>query len=200
MKKLFVCFAGVLIAVLALTGCTGNNDDLDALREELRALIEENRCPCWDPWDGGDYDFGFGGDDGWVWDPGELFGSPAPELIEKVNAMLVGATGHYVEDWEVREQDFYRWLFIDYIPGTRGVSQQAMINVIPHMVILIELPEDADTAAVAAQILANTDPNRWICTGAEAHDVFYSGRYIVKVMSDNATVSAIRNNYAAVLG
>jgi len=135
------------------------------------------------------------------WNPEDILGNPDPALVALVDQLYDGIPDvPMTESWELTPANAQSMIFIDFVEGSKGVISQAMINVIPHALVLLELPEGADTAAVAAQIEANADPNKWICTAAEKLGVFTSGRYIVMVMSDAATVDAIEAKVPAVLG
>ena len=135
------------------------------------------------------------------WNPEDLLGNPDPALVGLIDQLYDGIPDvPMTESWELTPENAPSMIFIDFVEGSKGVISQAMINVIPHALVLLELPDGADTAAVAAQIEANADPNKWICTMAEKLGVFTSGRYIVMVMSDAPTVDAIEAKVPVVLG
>ena len=87
------------------------------------------------------------------------------------------------------------YLFIDYIDGSEALSSDAMIGSIAHSLVVLKLPEGADAAATAESIRANANPRKWICVEAEKVQVVSSGRYVMLVMSDTATVDAIVANF-----
>jgi len=202
MKK-FLKPAAVFVLGLALAAC-GSRD----AEEEVSGNTNGDLDFVWDLEPDGDWDFDwdydfdidFDFDLDFGWDPSEVLGNPAPELAALMNQLYTGVSdAPMVENWELTENNFESFLFIDYIPGSRGVVSQAMINVIPHAVVLLELPEGADVAAVAADIEASADPARWICVNAESLGVFHDGRFVVMAMSTTDTVRGIEANVPTVL-
>jgi len=194
MKKLMVVLAALVALSLVLVACGNNYNNGDY---QLGYEVDPDRYPT-DP--DLDYDFdldgGFGGGE-WV-DPD---GNPDPELIALVNVLLEGIDDVPMPlEMELTEENFQRFVFIDYIEGSTGVVSQAAISAIPHAVVLIELPEGVDAAAVAAEIDAAADPAHWICVEAEKASVFYGGNYVVFVMSFESVVNGIEANLDAAFG
>ena len=123
------------------------------------------------------------------------------EVLDTVQQLVAGAADEIMCDNIIISSDQYPYyLFIDYIEGSIAASSSAMIGSIPHSVVLLKLPEDADVAAVAAEIEENMDPRKWICVEAEATMVKTSGQYVLMVMSSQATVDAISANFDTVFG
>ena len=123
------------------------------------------------------------------------------EVLDTVQQLVAGAADEIMCDNIIISSDHYPYyLFIDYIEGSIAASSSAMIGSIPHSVVLLKLPEDADVAAVAAEIEENMDPRKWICVEAEATMVKTSGQYVLMVMSSQATVDAISANFDTVFG
>lgn len=92
--------------------------------------------------------------------------------------------------------DLYKsYLFIDYIDGSEALSSDALIGSIAHSLVVLKLPEGVDAAATAESIRTNADPRKWICVEAEKVSVVSSGRFVMLVMSDTATVDAIVANF-----
>ena len=144
-------------------------------------------------------DGGFGDD--WV----NPLGNPDPALSALMDNLLTGVEEPeggmpMTENWELTADNFEMFVMVDYIPGARGVISQAMINVIPHMVALIELPAGTDATAVAAQIESAADPARWICTEAEALEVAAQGHFVVVAMTWETVANGVMANVPAVLG
>ena len=122
------------------------------------------------------------------------------EVLDTVQQLVAGAADEIMCDNIIISSDQYPYyLFIDYIEGSIAASSSAMIGSIPHSVVLLKLPEDADVAAVAAEIEENMDPRKWICVEAEATMVKTSGQYVLMVMSSQA-VDAISANFDTVFG
>ena len=123
------------------------------------------------------------------------------EVLDTVQQLVAGAADEIMCDNIIISSDQYPYyLFIDYIEGSIAASSSAMIGSIPHSVVLLKLPEDADVAAVAAEIEENMDPRKWICVEAEATMVKTSSQYVLMVMSSQATVDAISANFDTVFG
>ena len=123
------------------------------------------------------------------------------EVLDTLQKLVAGAADDIMCDNIIITADQYPYyLFIDYIDGSIAASASAMIGSIAHSVVLLKLPEDADVAAVAADIEANMDPRKWICVEAEATMVKTSGQYVLMVMSSQATVDAISANFDTVFG
>lgn len=123
------------------------------------------------------------------------------EVLDTLQKLVAGAADDIMCDNTIITADQYPYyLFIDYIDGSIAASASAMIGSIAHSVVLLKLPEDADVAAVAADIEANMDPRKWICVEAEATMVKTSGQYVLMVMSSQATVDAISANFDTVFG
>ena len=123
------------------------------------------------------------------------------EVLDTVQQLVAGAADEIMCDNIIISSDQYPYyLFIDYIEGSIAASSSAMIGSIPHSVVLLKLPDDADVAAVAAEIEENMDPRKWICVEAEATMVKTSGQYVLMVMSSQATVDAISANFDTVFG
>lgn len=123
------------------------------------------------------------------------------EVLDTLQKLVAGAADDIMCDNIILPAEQYPYyLFIDYIDGSIAASASAMIGSIAHSVVLLKLPEDADVAAVAADIEANMDPRKWICVEAEATMVKTSGQYVLMVMSSQATVDAISANFDTVFG
>ena len=123
------------------------------------------------------------------------------EVLDTLQKLVAGAADDIMCDNTIITADQYPYyLFIDYIDGSIAASASAMIGSIAHSVVLLKLPEDADVAAVAADIEANMDPRKWICVEAEATMVKTSGQYVLMAMSSQEIVDAISANFDTVSG
>ena len=123
------------------------------------------------------------------------------EVLDTLQQLVAGAADDIMCDNTIITADQYPYyLFIDYIDGSIAASASAMIGSIAHSVVLLKLPEDADVAAVAADIEANMDPRKWICVEAEATMVKTSGQYVLMAMSSQEIVDAISANFDTVFG
>ena len=123
------------------------------------------------------------------------------EVLDTLQKLVAGAADEIMCDNIILPAEQYPYyLFIDYIDGSIAASASAMIGSIAHSVVLLKLPEDADVAAVAADIEANMDPRKWICVEAEATMVKTSGQYVLMAMSSQEIVDAISANFDTVFG
>lgn len=124
------------------------------------------------------------------------------DLLDKLAQLTEGATDGelMLMNVEVPAENYEYTLFIPYIEGSHAVVSEPMIGSIAHSVALLQLPEDADAEAVAAEIEANMDPRKWICVEAEASWVKASGQYVLMVMSTQEAADAIAANFDAVFG
>jgi len=190
MKRFLTFFAACALGVV-LVACGSNNNDNNQNEND------QNQDLVWDYDTDEDYDFDFDLDGGFGWyNP---LGNPDPALSALMAQLYEGVEAPMVENWELTQENFSNFIFIDYIPDSVGIMSQAMINVIPHLMVLLEVPAGMDAAAVAADIEANADPARWICVMAEALGVFSHGQYVIMVMSDQSVVDGIHANIATVL-
>ena len=113
------------------------------------------------------------------------------QLIEGVNSEISTAS------IPLDEENFKAYTFIDYIEGAEGVVSKAMISSVAHSVVLVRLPEDADVQAVAEDIEANANPNKWLCVTAEKTQVVSHGNLVLLVMSFEDDVDTIVDNFNA---
>jgi len=191
MKKLMILVALVLALTLVLVACGpadyNNNPEITTYPDfDIDPNLPDFDFDIDDPWGGGE----------WV-DPD---GDPAPALVALINELYEGVDDvPMTMDIELTAANFEQFVFIDYVEGATGVVSQAMISAIPHAVVLIQLPEGADAAAVAAEIEEAADPNRWICVEAEKAAVFHSGNFVVFAMSFEGVVDGIAYNVGTVL-
>ena len=222
MKKVLMAFGMVALLALGLAACAndddnGSNADITVSNQNGGDYIEilDNEDMCNPPYfcaypddfcwfcdfdiDDIDLDGGFGGDWEWV-DP---TGNPDERLVALVTQLHENFEAEFVPmrfDMELTADNFERYLLIDYIAGVRGVISEAVINVHPHVVVLMEVEDGMDAEAIAAQIGAAADPTRWICVHAEAFDVVAHGNFIVFVMSWQDVVIGVLGNVPVVLG
>ena len=124
------------------------------------------------------------------------------DLLDKLAQLTEGATAGelMLMNVEVPAENYEYTLFIPYIEGSHAVVSEPMIGSIAHSVALLQLPEDADAEAVAAEIEANMDPRKWICVEAETSWVKTSGQYVLMVMSTQEAADVIAANFDAVFG
>ena len=124
------------------------------------------------------------------------------DLLDKLAQLTEGATPEemMLMNAEVPADSYEYLLFIPYIEGSYAVVSEPMIGSIAHSVVLLQLPEDADVQAVAAEIETNMDPRKWICVEAESSWVKTSGQYVLMVMSTQEAANVIAANFETVFG
>ena len=98
---------------------------------------------------------------------------------------------------EITEDTFNYELGIDYIEGAEAIYSGPMITSIAYCSYLVRLPEGTDAAAVAEEIEANANPNKWVCVTAEKVAVRQSGNLIFFTMANTADVDTMVANFEA---
>jgi len=209
MKKFLLMFGMAALLAVGLTACGGEGSN----GSDEGSTYHTGGNGVGVITDGDDYDFdydfdfdfdfdldggfGFGGGD-WVFDEG----NPDETLLSLVTQLHENFEAAFIPmrfEVELTAQNFERYLMIDYIEGITGVISEAVINVHPHVVVLMEVSEGMDASAIAAQIEAAADPARWICVAAEAFEVVAHGNFIVFVMSWADVVTGVIGNISTVL-
>lgn len=99
---------------------------------------------------------------------------------------------------ELTETNYNYYLFTDTpIAGSEALACDAMINAVAHSAVLLRVAEGDDAEAIAETLRTNANPNKWICTGAEAVKVTVHNRTILLVMSTQAITDAMSANFDA---
>ena len=101
------------------------------------------------------------------------------------------------EPMELTEENFEFFAFLPYAEGYEGLQADALIGSIAHSVALLQLPEDADAEAVAAEIEANMDPRKWICVEAESKIVDFSGDTVILIMTSADLAEQLHSGFTA---
>ena len=193
MKKLTMILALMIALALVLAACGPNYDPhYDYTTDPYDPGFTFNDNDLW-----GDHNDPFGGNDNdWV----NPDGNPDPALVALITLLYEGVDDvPMTMDAELTAANFDQFVFIDYIEGATGVVSQAVVSAIPHAVVLLQLPEGSDAAAVAAEIDEAADPARWICVEAEKASVFYAGNFVVFAMSFENVVDGVGANVNNVL-
>ena len=121
------------------------------------------------------------------------------EMIDLLEQLVGGINDELtVMNMEVTSDVFEYYVNVPYIEGAYAVCSAPMIGSIAHEVVLVELPEGTDVAAVAAEMEANMDPIKWVCVEAETCWVKTSGNYVVAVMSAAQMADAVAANFDTV--
>ncbi len=127
---------------------------------------------------------------------------PAPDaggtdLSALMATLLNGVDLPAVGDVPLSSENFSFYAFTEYKDGFNGLASDAMMSSVAHSVVLVEVPEGEDVAAIASGMESNADPRKWICVAAEKVEVATKGNLILLVMSSEATVDQIIANFNA---
>ena len=89
---------------------------------------------------------------------------------------------------------FESYAFTAYDEAYHAVAADALVNITAHSVVVIHT-DKSDGAELAASIVKNADPNKWLCVGAEVVDVAYTDNYVVLIMSYKDIADEIVANF-----
>ncbi|MGI6499222.1 MAG: hypothetical protein ACOX0U_10615 [Oscillospiraceae bacterium] len=98
------------------------------------------------------------------------------------------------EATELTGDNFEYFAFIPYTDGLTGYQADALINSIPHSLVLVR-SENGNTADIAQKMLDNADIRKWICVSADVKQVAYTERYVLLVMSSAEVVEGLIANF-----
>lgn len=93
--------------------------------------------------------------------------------------------------------NFEYYAFVPYDESLQAVAADALVNITPHSLVVIRA-ENGNASEIAANILKNADPNKWLCVGAETVNVAYTEHYVVLIMSYQDTADAITENFKTI--
>lgn len=89
-------------------------------------------------------------------------------------------------------------LFSRYVVDS--VVYEPMISPATSSMCIVKFSEDADINSLKQTVLQNSNPAKWICTGAEYCLVVESGRYIMLVMSTEEDCNALKDAFIEQFG
>lgn len=116
-------------------------------------------------------------------------------LIDLTNSLCDGVSNlPQYEAVALDKNNFEYFAFVPYAQGYEAVAADALVNIEAHSLVLIHLNED-NTKELAEKILANANPNKWLCVGAKKVNVAYSSHYIMLVMSSDELTNALTENF-----
>lgn len=123
--------------------------------------------------------------------PGEDLG--LEEIIEEVTE------GVEIEmetmNTELDSENFQWYLFTEEQDGVEGMAADAMMNSIPHSLVVARVSDEVDIESLATDIENNADPRKWVCAEAEKTVVETHGNLVLLVMSDENTVDDVVENF-----
>ena len=89
-------------------------------------------------------------------------------------------------------------LFSKYVVDS--VVYEPMISPATSSICIVKLSEDADINSLKQTVLENSNPAKWVCTGAEYCLVMESGRYIMLAMSTEENCNALKDAFTEQFG
>ena len=121
---------------------------------------------------------------------------PNATMPEIIGLLCEGVEVPAYEATELNEETFEYYAFIPYADGLAGYQADALINAIPHSLVLVR-SENGDTADIAQKMLDNADARKWICVSADVKQAAYTEHYVVLVMSSAEVVEGVIANFEA---
>lgn len=115
-------------------------------------------------------------------------------LEEIVDDLYQGVDVPPYETLSLDKKNFEHYTFIPYNDKLSAVAADALVNITPHSMVVIHA-ENGDGAELAEDILEKADPNKWLCVGSETVKIAYTDHYVVLIMSELDTASAIVSNF-----
>lgn len=186
MKKFFAAILGIAL-ILGMVGCTTGPA---ASTTPPQATVEPAVSPTAEP----DAEPTQAPDAEPTADPA-VGADSLSALMDAINEGVEGLPD--VGTVELNADNFEHFAFVQYFEGAEGFVSEALINALPHSVVLVRVPEGDDVQTVADRIEANADPRKWICVEAEKTIVSVHGNTILLVMSSADVADAIAANFDA---
>lgn len=112
-----------------------------------------------------------------------------------MDEILSGTNAPEGETQEIPADAFEYYFGIEPIEGAEAIANEPVGGSEPHSVCLLRLPEDVDVNAVAADIQANADPNKWIYVEAETVLVETNENVVLLAMSSAEVANAVVSNF-----
>lgn len=72
-----------------------------------------------------------------------------------------------------------------------GVGSMPMMSSIAYQVVVLQLEDGEDVEAAKVELLETADTGKWVCVEPESVVAVSRGNYVVFVMSDSATATAL---------
>ena len=169
MKKILTLLFIGLIS-LSVVGCqTSNKDDEPTLNDDVSNEVVD------DP-NGGTYEDAV---------PQEVL-----DIENAIYEVMDEAPMHQATP--ISAENFEYMAFIPYDHNYEAYDLGSLIGSIAHSVVLIKVTGDGyDLDAIADEMVANADLDKWVCVVADKAEAAINGDYILFVMSDNATTDAM---------
>lgn len=98
---------------------------------------------------------------------------------------------------ELTAENFTFFAFVEPPEGTVGLSSDAIVNAVPHSVVLMRAANEEDAKQLADDVEANMDPRKWICVEADKSAVAVHGCTVLMVMSSVDATDALIANFDA---
>ena len=101
------------------------------------------------------------------------------------------------ETTALTKDNFEYFAFTAMPDGVEAIAADALINAVPHSVVLMRA-QDAETAKkLAADVEANLNPAKWVCVEAEKTAVLVHNCTVLLVMSWSDVTDALTANFNA---
>ena len=101
------------------------------------------------------------------------------------------------ETTALTKDNFEYFAFTAMPDGVEAIAADALINAVPHSVVLMRA-QDAETAKkLAADVEANLNPAKWVCVEAEKTAVLVHNCTVLLVMSRSDVTDALTANFNA---
>ena len=101
------------------------------------------------------------------------------------------------ETTALTKDNFEYFAFTAMPDGVEAIAADALINAVPHSVVLMRA-QDAETAKkLAADVEANLNPAKWVCVEAEKTAVLVHNCTVLLVMSWSNVTDALTANFNA---
>lgn len=120
-------------------------------------------------------------------------------LQEDIDALYEGVDKDSIPAYEVielNEENFEYFAFIPWCEGIEAVHADALINALPHSVVLIRKTDDSvDLEAMANEIKENANPAKWVCVEAEKSEVAVNDDELLLVMTSKDLADQMIANF-----
>ena len=97
------------------------------------------------------------------------------DLVSMMNKLYDGLTPGedcpMVGQIEIDGESSAYYVGIENLQCKQALASEAMIGAIAHSLVLIEVEDGTDIAALKAEIRENINPRKWVCVGVERDEV-----------------------------
>ncbi len=101
------------------------------------------------------------------------------------------------ETTELTKDNFEYFAFTAMPDGVEAIAADALINAVPHSVVLMRAQDAEMAKKLAADVEANLNPAKWVCVEAEKTAVLVHNCTVLLVMSWSDVTDALTANFNA---